>query len=80
MGRLLVICAYAMITDSFPWCTGPYILADNRNAILNVLSCIACGSQTRVALAYHDQTLESNLGIILICRFCLPGMFANTHV
>ena len=45
-----------------------------------ILSCIACGSQTRAAQAYHDQNLESSLGVILICLFCLPGMLANIHV
>ena len=32
-----------------------------------ILSCIACGSQTRAAQAYRDQNLESSLGVILIC-------------
>ena len=45
-----------------------------------MLSCIACGSQTRASQAYRDQNLESSLGVILICRFCLPGMLANIHV
>ena len=44
------------------------------------LSCSVCGSQTRAAQAYHDQNLESSLGVVLICRFCLPGMLANMHV
>ena len=34
-----------------------------------ILSCIACGSQTHVAQAYHDQNLESSLGVILIFDF-----------
>ena len=45
-----------------------------------MLSCIACGSQTRASQAYRDQNHESSLGVILICRFCLPGMLANIHV
>ena len=40
----------------------------------------SCGSQTQAAQAYHDQNLETGLGVILICRFCLPGMLANLHV
>ena len=44
-----------------------------------ILSYIACGLQTRAALC-HDQNLESSLGVILICRFYLPGMLANIHV
>ena len=44
------------------------------------LSCSVCGSQTRAAQAYHDQSIESRLGVVLICRFCLPGMLANMHV
>ena len=42
--------------------------------------CIACGSQTRAAQAYHDQNLKSSLWAILICPFCLTGMLANIHV
>ena len=45
-----------------------------------ILSCIACGSQTQAAQAYHDQNLESSLGVILICWFCLPGILADIHV
>ena len=45
-----------------------------------ILSCIAFGSQTRAAQAYHDQNHGSSLWVILICRFCLPGMLANIHV
>ena len=28
------------------------------------LSCIACGLRTRAAQAYHDQNLESSLGVV----------------
>ena len=51
-----------------------------NNATVIFFSCIACGSQTRAAQAYHDQNLESILGVILNCRFCLSGMLANIHV
>ena len=44
-----------------------------------IMSCIACGSQTRATHAYHDQNVESSFGVILVCRFCLPGMLANIH-
>ena len=40
-----------------------------------MVSCIACGSQTRAAQAYHDQSL-----VVLICWFYLPGMLAYIHV
>ena len=36
-----------------------------------ILSCTACGSQTRAVQAYHDPNLDASLGVILICRFCL---------
>ena len=56
------------------------IYADGRKKRYNnILSCIACGSQIRAAQAHHDQNLKSRLGVILICRFCLPGMLANIH-
>ena len=45
-----------------------------------ILSCITCGSQTRAAQAYHDQNFKPRLGVILICRFCLPGKLANIYV
>ena len=45
-----------------------------------ILSCVACSSQTRAAQAYHDQNLESSLGVILICWLCLPDMWSNIHV
>ena len=51
------------------------LLTDKRNAAVK-----SCGSQTQAAQAYHDQNLVSGFGVILICRFCLPGMLANIHV
>ena len=45
-----------------------------------ILPCIACGSQTRAAQAYHDQNLESSLEVNFVCPFCLPVMLANIHV
>ena len=57
-----------------------FYTAMQKKRYSKILSCIACGSQTLAAQAYHDQNLESSLGVILICRFCLPGMFANIHV
>ena len=53
---------------------------DKRNSAEKFCQCIACGSPTQAAQAYHDKNLESSLEVILICRFYLPGLLANIHV
>ena len=57
--------------------TNNFIIDGQKKCYSRIKPCIACGSQ---AQAYHDQNLESCLGIILNCPFCLPGMLANIHV
>ena len=53
------------------------ILTDKRNATVNLCRVHVLHV---AAQAYHDRNLESSIGVILICRLCLPGMLANIHV
>ena len=47
-------------------CIG-YILSDKRNATVKFCHVLHATHKHE-----HDLNLESGLGVILICRFCLP--------
>ena len=79
MGLLLNRNGQANAHCIYEWAYAKYTDGQKKR-YSKILSCSACGSQTRAAQAYHYQNLESSLGDILICRFCVPSMLANENV
>ena len=68
---IICLCICVIFIHHMSWAYRIYTYWQKKR-YSKILSCIACGSQTRAAKAYHGQNLESSLGVISICRFCLP--------